>query len=299
MQNLNCEYDKSSQTIPGKYDFVSRKGQWVLHSLNSVCVCRGYYIVMSKELPYFRFYPDEWFNGRISLENDTTQNLFLKISAWYWKKDCELSLDMINKRFINGKAMLKQCLKILIDTNLIKLSDNEMISIDFLNEQYDILSEKRQKLVEAGRLGGQASVKHRLSYKENYKDKDKERDKLPDKKSGDFIQQILDIFCQEYENSRKSEYVLLTTGRDRKAIGELLKLHKAKNSNKDSIATLQDFKDMFKSMLQISDKYHYDKMSPSHIKDNINQLKSIRYGNHQKPPATSDAEFDAIFGRDN
>ena len=129
---------------------------------------------MSKELPFFKFYPSEWFEGDITLQNEKTQGLFVLICAWYWKKDCVVDLKFINKRLIDSKASLKQCLNNLIDSEIIKVDDNQRIVINFLDQQYDELSEKRKKLVDAGRKGGKASLKHRRSNKEIEVDKDKE-----------------------------------------------------------------------------------------------------------------------------
>lgn len=133
---------------------------------------------MAKELPYFRFYSSEWLEGNITLENEQTQGLFIQICAWYWKKDCKIDLQFLNKRVINGKAMLKQCLNNLLKSNIIKVHENEMITIDFLDNQYLLLEEKRNKLVEAGRIGGKASLKHRLSYKDKDNNKNKDKDKI-------------------------------------------------------------------------------------------------------------------------
>lgn len=131
---------------------------------------------MAKELPYFRFYPSEWLEGDITLENEKTQGFFIKLCAWYWKKDCKIDLKFINKRLINGKALLKQCLNTLIESEVIKVNEDKTVSIYFLDEQFDILSENRQKKVDSGRKGGQASVKQRSSYK--YKDKYKDNNKI-------------------------------------------------------------------------------------------------------------------------
>ena len=155
---------------------------------------------MAKELPYFRFYPSEWLEGNITLENEKTQGFFIQLCAWYWKKDCIIDLKFINKRLIDGKAMLKQCLNTLIDTNIIKVNDNQTVTITFLDEQFDILSEKRKKLVDAGRMGGKASLKHPLSYKDKYKEKDNNKDKYKDKYSDEiknFTQSLLQFFDEK------------------------------------------------------------------------------------------------------
>jgi len=132
---------------------------------------------MSKDLPYFRFYPSEWLEGDITLENERTQWLFLTIMAWYWKKDCVIDFKFIQKRIIKGKATLKQCLENLIIAGILKVDENELISINFLDRQYDYLSEKRQKKVEAGRSGGKAKRKQKPSKKEKEKKNNKEEKK--------------------------------------------------------------------------------------------------------------------------
>ncbi|KKQ74819.1 MAG: hypothetical protein US97_C0056G0001, partial [Microgenomates group bacterium GW2011_GWF1_38_5] len=108
---------------------------------------------MSKELPYFRFYPDEYLTGNITLEDEQTQGLFIEICCWYWKKDCIIDIEFIKKRLINAKAMLEQCLNNLIKAEILKENDEGGININFLDEQYDLLNESRQRRVTAGRLG--------------------------------------------------------------------------------------------------------------------------------------------------
>ena len=118
---------------------------------------------MSKELPYFKFYPSEWFEGDITLQNEKTQGLFILICAWYWKKDCVIDIKFIKKRLIKDQATLKQCLNNLIESDIIKVDDNQRIIINFLDLQYDELSEKRKRKVDAGRKGGKVTLKQRLS----------------------------------------------------------------------------------------------------------------------------------------
>jgi len=156
---------------------------------------------MAKELPYFRFYPSEWLEGDILMENLKVQGFFIQLCAWYWKKDCKIDLKFINKRLTNGKAMLKQCLNSLIDNEIIKVNDNKTVSIYFLDEQYNVLSEKRNKLVEAGRKGGEASVKHRSSYKEKI-DNNKEKIDIDNNKT---LNTSTDIF--KFLNSLDEEKV--------------------------------------------------------------------------------------------
>jgi len=134
---------------------------------------------MSKELPYFRFYPSEWNEGSITLHDMITQGLFINICAWYWKKDSNITLSEIRHRLINGQAPLEQCLSKLIDSEILKVTKDGYFTIDFLDEQYGTLRVEREKKVRSGSLGGQASVKQRLNGGQAIKI-DKDNDKYKD-----------------------------------------------------------------------------------------------------------------------
>lgn len=130
---------------------------------------------MAKELPYFRFTVQDWQNGKISLESYELQGLFISICGYYWINDCHLTLAMLQKKFSNAKDMLKE----LIDLGILKHQNrHDKIEIEFLNKQYDLLSENRKRRQSAGSKGGNAKamLKQKGSYKDKDKDKDKERD---------------------------------------------------------------------------------------------------------------------------
>lgn len=131
---------------------------------------------MAKELPYFRFTVQDWQNGKISLESFELQGLFISICGYYWINDCSLTLAMLQKKFSNATTLIKQ----LIDLGIIKHENrHDKIEIEFLNIQYDLLSEKRKVRQDAGSKGGKAKamLKQKPSYKDNNKNKDKDKDK--------------------------------------------------------------------------------------------------------------------------
>ena len=141
---------------------------------------------MAQELPWFKFYCDEWLTGDITLEKEATQGLFISVCAYYWKQDCNTTLDKLKKRYrhINNKSW-----SILLDNNLIKLEENNKISIKFLDKQL----RKRVDEKEKKRVSGIAGAKKRwhthstpievLMAKDGNidRDKDKEVDKDKDK----------------------------------------------------------------------------------------------------------------------
>lgn len=128
---------------------------------------------MANELPYFRFTVQAWQNGKISIEDYSLKGLFIDVCGYYWVQDCSINLAMLEKRFRDAKDLLYQ----LIDLEIIKKKE-DYISIDFLDEQFDLLSEKRQKRAYAGKLGGlskSSNAKAKLQQNPSYKDKDKDK----------------------------------------------------------------------------------------------------------------------------
>ena len=191
----------------------------------------------------------------------------------------------------------------IIECELLTIED-EMIFSNSLNDRMQLMDEKRQRRKKAGEIGAKVKAERKqkeamqeqclsnaeamqeqctsnasaLTSKEKKgkesKVKESKRKKPSVDKSPDFINQILLIFQDEYFKSRNQQFELVTPGKERSAIGKLLKIHKEKNADKSSAETLQDFRDMFSILLKIRDKWHYEKMSPAHIAANFNQLRS-------------------------
>jgi len=104
---------------------------------------------MAKELPYFKFYVNDWINGDITLETFELQGLFINICGYYWSKDCELTLSNLSKKFRENKDQINQ----LVECGVIKVDDGK-IRISFLNEQ---LQSKEVQIItnrRNGALGG-------------------------------------------------------------------------------------------------------------------------------------------------
>lgn len=104
---------------------------------------------MAKDIPYFKFYINEWINGDITLEEMEIQGVFINVCAYYWSKDCDLSVTNLKKRFRGYENQIDY----LINSSIIKVY-NENIKIDFLNDQLN--SKEIQKIInrENGSKGG-------------------------------------------------------------------------------------------------------------------------------------------------
>lgn len=142
---------------------------------------------MSKELPYFRFYPAEYLNGDISLESAQLNGVFIIVCSYYWCEDCYVFKQKLYKKY---KKYIKNIEK-LISLEIIKFDkQTDLITIKFLDVQLIELGKERKSLSDRGKKGveakaekkkqavefetkPQAEVKLSLSYKDNNKDKDK------------------------------------------------------------------------------------------------------------------------------
>lgn len=102
---------------------------------------------MSRELPYFKFFTSEWLNGDITLEDYELQGLFINVCAYYWHKDCKVSYEQLIKKFHSNRIVE------LINEFIQCDDDTNMISINFLDEQYKEFAVRKEKLSIAGKKG--------------------------------------------------------------------------------------------------------------------------------------------------
>lgn len=139
---------------------------------------------MAKELPYFRFTSQEWQNGNISLESYELKGLFIDVCAYYWVQDCSITRTMLEKRYKDAKELINELIKLEIIKHEI---DTDFITIQFLNDQFDLLSTMRKSRQGAGSKGGKqkssnakAKLKQNPSYKDNDNDNNKDKEKEKD-----------------------------------------------------------------------------------------------------------------------
>jgi hypothetical protein len=181
---------------------------------------------MAKELPYFRFTVQDWQNGKISLESFELQGLFISVCGYYWINDCSITLAMLNKKFKDATKLFDELIKL----DIIKHENkHDRIEIDFLNIQYDLLSEKRKRRQNAGSKGGNA--KAMLKQKGSYKDKDKDNDNYKEKeKDKNTYRSFKHLTLSEFDFNR-----LINSGYTKIQIDDILdKIENWKGNNKYS-----------------------------------------------------------------
>jgi hypothetical protein len=107
-----------------------------------------------KELPYFKFYPNQWITGR---------GAFMKVCCYYWSKECKVTRKQI-------ETLIPKQWSTLVDAELFKIEE-ETISIKWLDEQYKQRLVEHKRNVSNGKKGGlsraQALRKDKIR-KDNY-----------------------------------------------------------------------------------------------------------------------------------
>jgi len=104
---------------------------------------------MAKELPYFRFTSQDWQNGCITLEPMDVQGVFVNCCSYYWLSNCSITKAVLKLRLSGYEKQIDR----LYEIGAIKEGPEESY-IDFLDEQWRLLREFREKKRIAGRKGG-------------------------------------------------------------------------------------------------------------------------------------------------
>jgi len=102
-----------------------------------------------KQLPYFKFYVNEWLSGDIELLSFEAQGVFIRLCSYYWSKECKMILDRSKKRFKGYEDAFQG----LIDEGIIKV-EGEFIKISFLDAQLSERETLSKTNSENGKKGG-------------------------------------------------------------------------------------------------------------------------------------------------
>lgn len=109
---------------------------------------------MARELPFFKFQPSAWENGRIQLCSRQSKGLFTDLCSAYWTRQGELPYAFALHKHCNGDASLMQE---LINNEVIIIEDDQII-IEFLDEQLSEFIEIGKKRADAANKRWNASA---------------------------------------------------------------------------------------------------------------------------------------------
>lgn len=173
---------------------------------------------MAKELPYFKFEPNQWENGNIQMCSNEDKGLFIELCCMYWSRLGDVPLKLAVNKLCAGNAT---ALDSLINENIFTVIDG-LICIDFLNEQlgeFDNTSKKNSKNAKDGwakrRLSKYESERNATALDSQSQsdairedkireDKIKEDIKITKEKTNRFIPPTYEMvlsYCSERKNS--------------------------------------------------------------------------------------------------
>lgn len=226
---------------------------------------------MSKKLPYFQFEPAEYLTGNIQFCSLAAQGLFVNIQSIYWQRDCNLTVDHLNRLF-KEPELIDQ----LVKENIIKVS-GKSIKIGFLDIQFEEITERKNRLSIAGKKGARAK-KHKATLKPPLSDAEATL-KQPDKIKEDKIREdILNNYTFIESQSKANKLI------PKKTI-EIFEHFWLKNyAGNIGEKTIDDIKDHFgnwlpknlhkEGKLQTPSKEDWEKMTPAErTQHQINAMK--------------------------
>ena len=132
-----------------------------------------------KELPYFKFFPDEWMNGDVTLLSEDLQGIYLKICCYYWKRNCDMTVTKLKQRY---NTVITEQWDELFLSGVLKQGLNDRLIIKWLDLQWSERSREFNQKSKAGKIG----MKNRWAdntviTEHNNKDKEEDKEKNKDK----------------------------------------------------------------------------------------------------------------------
>jgi hypothetical protein len=118
---------------------------------------------MAKELPYFKFEPNQWENGNIQMLSREDKGLFIDLCSMYWSRLGDVPIKLAIQKLCNGNATAFDS---LCDENIIELIDGN-IYIDFLSEQLESFKDLSKTNSKNAKEGWEKRRKQKESEKNN------------------------------------------------------------------------------------------------------------------------------------
>jgi hypothetical protein len=164
---------------------------------------------MAKELPYFKFEPNQWENGNIQICSREDKGLFIDLCSMYWSRLGDLPFKLAIQKLCAGNA---SAFDSLIQEDMFSVNDG-LVCIDFLNEQLanfeDISTQnsknakERWKKRKAGK--GLSGRNASASIPQSESDAIRGEERRGEKSKEDKIKELKDAFLQTLQTF-KSEY---------------------------------------------------------------------------------------------
>lgn len=237
-------------------------------------------------------------NGYYTEWNDDTALLFAKLAGEGFTPGLvsEIVSELVMRGFFDKS--LRDRFSVLTSRGIQKrymraCQDSKRIGWN-IDERYDLISTggnsvnsggNEQKIINSGgnsvNSGGN-SINSGGKYTKESKVKErkvKENINIPPQSVGgsksDFIDELMEIFSTEYYGNRESEFINISPAKERAALGKLMGMYRKKNPKSDTDKARDDFRKFFRQCLMIPETWHRDRMSPSHMVNQFQQIVKI------------------------
>lgn len=149
------------------------------------------------------------------------------------------------------------------------------------------------------RANGVAPIEEYKKEKERKEGKEKVTANKSRSKKTDFIDSLISEFAAEYKAANNFDYVTTNKGKERSAIGKILREYKNKNPDSDTETTRADLRHYFRMCVNIPDNWMRQNMSLSLIFNKFNEINNIlKYGNQARnKQGATDAELASIISK--
>jgi hypothetical protein len=165
---------------------------------------------MAKELPFFKFEPSSWENGKIQMCSFEAQGIFMNVCSMYWQRLGDLPYKLAVQKICKGNATAFDS---LIEDQIIKVVDGH-ICIDFLNEQLSEFDNVSKTNSENARLGWEKRRKEAIAMRPHTDpnairgEERRGEKKREDKIQSTSVDNEFEISILEIIRSIKSEYLV-------------------------------------------------------------------------------------------
>jgi len=129
---------------------------------------------MAKELPYFKFEPNQWENGNIQYFNRSIKGLFIDLCSMYWSRLGELDYALALQKLCDGNTTE---LDLLMQKDIFVIQDDKIV-IEFLDEQLNEFQETSLKRAKAANKRWKKKGKNAIALQDTSKSNAIREDKI-------------------------------------------------------------------------------------------------------------------------
>lgn len=238
---------------------------------------------MSKD-PAFLFYVGDWLGGTILMNR-------LQKGAY---------IDLLMAQFNQGHMHIDQIKTLLGDDfelwdSILKSKFSQDGDGLFYNIKLETEQIKRAEYGKSRRKNFESKKDDKSHMKDHMENEDKKESKSKKVVEIDFVDVILNSWCELYFKHREYEFEVINRDKERSAIGKLTRIFRKNNPGANTEDSINAFRNHFDAVLSIDNQFIFNGASPSFILSQYNQIYNILMnGKANKKRGISNREIEEI-----